>query len=251
MSSSRLRSSRSPLPHQQDANTSEGSGADVAPAPSGGGHTPPRPREFDRFPDPETLHRQVVGALRSAIAAHGAVDGPLIQSAAERIVAQVGGLVRDPSWSPSLPVGLTVAQKQALAAVHGTLGLIADGRTGAARLRAEVAANTLREAFESAAVSEVTDTADPRVRGGNRLPTMPAPGKSDRWRPMMAKLDPPLLTRGPVSGRVYVVTHGKVTGHDDEGRQRVEASVKFDVTDQFDALVREATDTEEGDDGNQ
>ena len=67
----------------------------------------------------------------------------------------------------------------------------------------------------------------------------------------MAKLDPPLLTRGPVSGRVYVVTHGKVTGHDDEGRQRVEASVKFDVTDQFDALVREATDTEEGDDGNQ
>jgi hypothetical protein len=55
----------------------------------------------------------------------------------------------------------------------------------------------------------------------------------------MAKLDPPLLTRGPVSGRVYVVTHGKVTGEDDEGRQRVEASVKFDVTDQFDALVSE------------
>jgi hypothetical protein len=61
----------------------------------------------------------------------------------------------------------------------------------------------------------------------------------------MAKLDPPLLTRGPVSGRVYVVTHGKVTGEGDEGRQRVEASVKFDVTDQFDALVR---DTGEGDD---
>jgi hypothetical protein len=46
------------------------------------------------------------------------------------------------------------------------------------------------------------------------------------------KFDPPLLTTGPLSGKVYVVTHGK---HLDGGV--VQASVKYDVTDQFEALA--------------
>jgi hypothetical protein len=46
------------------------------------------------------------------------------------------------------------------------------------------------------------------------------------------KFDPPRLTGGPVTGRVYVVTHGKVR---EDGV--IVASVKYDVTDQFDALV--------------
>lgn len=53
------------------------------------------------------------------------------------------------------------------------------------------------------------------------------------------KFNPPKLTTGPLSGRVFVVTHGKVTGHDDEGREQIEASVKYDVTDQFERLARE------------
>lgn len=54
----------------------------------------------------------------------------------------------------------------------------------------------------------------------------------------MAKLDPPLLTEGPVSGRVYVVTHGKVEPHPRiEGQTIVTASRKYDVTEQFDALA--------------
>jgi hypothetical protein len=47
------------------------------------------------------------------------------------------------------------------------------------------------------------------------------------------KFDPPILTRGPLSGRVYVVTHGKVL---DKGQ--IEATRKYDVTEQFDALAR-------------
>lgn len=45
------------------------------------------------------------------------------------------------------------------------------------------------------------------------------------------KLDPPLLTDSPISGRVYVVTVGKVRGG------VVEATTKYDVTDQFEALA--------------
>jgi hypothetical protein len=48
------------------------------------------------------------------------------------------------------------------------------------------------------------------------------------------KLDPPLLTRGPLSGRIYVVTHGKVL----EGGI-VESSVKYDVTEQYESLKAE------------
>lgn len=50
------------------------------------------------------------------------------------------------------------------------------------------------------------------------------------------KFDPPFLTRGPLSGRVMVVTHGKIIGHDEQGRPKIQASVKYDVTDQFNAL---------------
>lgn len=54
----------------------------------------------------------------------------------------------------------------------------------------------------------------------------------------MAKLDPPMLTIGPLSGSVFVVTHGKVEPHPTRPDQTmVTASVKYDVTDQFDALV--------------
>lgn len=49
----------------------------------------------------------------------------------------------------------------------------------------------------------------------------------------MAKLDPPQLRSGPLSGRVLVITHGKFEG------DYLEASRKYDVTDQFDALARE------------
>ena len=51
------------------------------------------------------------------------------------------------------------------------------------------------------------------------------------------KLEPPILTRGPLSDHVYVVTHGKVEPHPTEkGKTMVIASVKYDVTDQFMAL---------------
>ena len=54
----------------------------------------------------------------------------------------------------------------------------------------------------------------------------------------MTKLDPPMLTEGPLTGAVFVVTHGKVSPHPTiEGATMVEASVKYDVTDQFDALA--------------
>lgn len=52
------------------------------------------------------------------------------------------------------------------------------------------------------------------------------------------KFDPPLLTEGPLSGRVYVVTHGKIEPHPTfEGQTMVTASVKYDVTEQFEALT--------------
>lgn len=49
----------------------------------------------------------------------------------------------------------------------------------------------------------------------------------------MAKLDPPQLRRGDLSGRIYVVTHGKFS----EDGSYLDASRKYDVTDQFEALV--------------
>lgn len=51
------------------------------------------------------------------------------------------------------------------------------------------------------------------------------------------KFDPPLLTRGPLSGKVYVITHGKI----DTENGHIEASRKYDVTGQFDALVSAAS----------
>lgn len=55
------------------------------------------------------------------------------------------------------------------------------------------------------------------------------------------RLDPPMLTRGPLSGAIYVVTHGKIEPHPTiPGRTMVIASVKYDVTDQFQALMDEA-----------
>jgi hypothetical protein len=52
------------------------------------------------------------------------------------------------------------------------------------------------------------------------------------------KFDPPILSEGPLSGRVFVVTHGKVLPHPTrEGETMIESSVKYDVTDQFEALV--------------
>lgn len=51
----------------------------------------------------------------------------------------------------------------------------------------------------------------------------------------MAKLDPPQLRIGPLSGAVYVVTHGK---YSEDGRF-LDASRKYDVTGQFEALARE------------
>lgn len=54
------------------------------------------------------------------------------------------------------------------------------------------------------------------------------------------KLDPPMLSRGGLSGRVYVITHGKVEPHPTKpDKTMVTASVKYDITDQFEALVEE------------
>lgn len=59
------------------------------------------------------------------------------------------------------------------------------------------------------------------------------------------KLDPPMLTEGPLSGNVYVVTHGKVKSHPTEdGKTMVIASVKYDVTDQFQALAARRANTD-------
>jgi hypothetical protein len=55
------------------------------------------------------------------------------------------------------------------------------------------------------------------------------------------KFEPPILSRGPISGRVYVITHGKIEPHPTgPGQTMVTASVKYDVTDQFNALLDEA-----------
>lgn len=52
------------------------------------------------------------------------------------------------------------------------------------------------------------------------------------------KFDPPLLTEGPLSGAVFIVTHGKVLPHPTrEGETIIEASVKYDITDQFESMV--------------
>jgi hypothetical protein len=57
-------------------------------------------------------------------------------------------------------------------------------------------------------------------------------------RPRSRRLDPPLLSEGPLSGRVYVVTHGSVEfGSDENGRALITASKKYDITDQFDQLA--------------
>lgn len=57
------------------------------------------------------------------------------------------------------------------------------------------------------------------------------------------KFDPPFLTRGPLSGAIYVITHGKIRGYDDKGRPLIEASRKYDVTEQFNALTAEQETT--------
>lgn len=61
-------------------------------------------------------------------------------------------------------------------------------------------------------------------------------------------LKPPRLTVGPVSGAVYVVTVGRILGHDGAGRETIEAATKYDVSDQFAAIITqrvgEATDRE-------
>lgn len=46
---------------------------------------------------------------------------------------------------------------------------------------------------------------------------------------------PPILNVGPVSGRVYIVTRYRVL---DAERGRYEALEKFDVTKQFEAVVK-------------
>jgi len=67
--------------------------------------------------------------------------------------------------------------------------------------------------------------------------------KSERQEGVnFVKFDLPFLTRGPLSDRVFVVTHGKILGHDDEGYPQIESSIKYDVTDQFNALCVQAKD---------
>lgn len=52
------------------------------------------------------------------------------------------------------------------------------------------------------------------------------------------KFDPPLLTEGPLTGKVYVVTHGKRESNPNRpDEDMVIASVKYDVTDQFEGLA--------------
>jgi hypothetical protein len=50
------------------------------------------------------------------------------------------------------------------------------------------------------------------------------------------KLDPPRLSIGGLSGRVYVTTHGQIVGHEG-GRELIQSEVKYDVTEQFYALA--------------
>lgn len=51
----------------------------------------------------------------------------------------------------------------------------------------------------------------------------------------MPSLDPPQLRTGGLSGRVYVITHGRYL----DGGKHLEATRKYDVTDQFEALAKE------------
>lgn len=53
------------------------------------------------------------------------------------------------------------------------------------------------------------------------------------------KLNPPRLTRGPLSGDIFIVTHGKIMGADNEGREIVDSTVKHDITDQFYSMMQE------------
>jgi hypothetical protein len=55
------------------------------------------------------------------------------------------------------------------------------------------------------------------------------------------KFDPPILSRGGLSGRIYVITHGKEEPHPNaeraaQGHTLITASVKYDVTEQYEAL---------------
>ena len=52
------------------------------------------------------------------------------------------------------------------------------------------------------------------------------------------RFDPPRLTRGPLSGKVYVITHGFEEPHPSGQGTILTASKKYDVTDQFEALAR-------------
>lgn len=53
------------------------------------------------------------------------------------------------------------------------------------------------------------------------------------------KFDPPILTEGPLSGAVFVVTHGKILPHPTvDGETIIESSKKYDVTDQFEVLAK-------------
>jgi len=54
------------------------------------------------------------------------------------------------------------------------------------------------------------------------------------------KLEPPALTVGPLTGSIFVVTYGKVEQHPTlPDRTMVTASKKYDVTNQFFAIVDE------------
>lgn len=67
--------------------------------------------------------------------------------------------------------------------------------------------------------------------GSDSLPTLPTEAR-------MAKFDPPLLVEGALSGSVFVVTHGKRRPHPTiADEELIEASVKYDVTDQFEELA--------------
>lgn len=57
----------------------------------------------------------------------------------------------------------------------------------------------------------------------------------------MAKLEPPMLTLGPLSGEIFVVTYGRVTDHPTvPDATMVIASTKYNVTDQFNDLFDQA-----------
>lgn len=65
----------------------------------------------------------------------------------------------------------------------------------------------------------------------------------------MAKLDPPRLSRGGLTGRIFVTTHGKILGHDAQGRELIESSVKYDVTEQFYAIASDDSRPDDGREG--